>query len=85
MICLFQLLNLNDSELDWVTRHLGHTKLTHMSNYRLTSSTIEKTKVAKLLVILERGLLEEAQGKNLSDRDLDGNFHFSVTFLQYAD
>ena len=65
-------MNLGDSELDWVTRHLGHTKLTHLGNYRLTSSTIEKTKVAKLLVILENGLLKEAQGKNLNDKDLDG-------------
>ena len=68
----FQLLNLNDTELEWVVRHLGHSKLTHLSNYRLSSSTIERTKVAKLLVLLDNGLLGDAQGGNLTDADLDG-------------
>lgn len=82
---LFQLLNLNDSELDWVVRHLGHSKLTHFQNYRLSSSTIERTKVAKLLVLLEQGMLEEAQGSNLSDNQLDGNLTFTNSWRNNVD
>lgn len=70
---------------EWFRAWLGDTPFGPYKVNTHEQLTIEKTKVAKLLVILERGLLEEAQGKNLSDRDLDGNFHFSVTFLQYAD
>ena len=65
-------MNLNESELDWIVRHMGHSKLTHMSNYRLSSSTIERTKIAKLLVLMETNMLDAAQGTNLSDKDLDG-------------
>jgi hypothetical protein len=74
-LTIFQLLNLSDTELEWVVRHLGHTKLTHLGSYRLSSSTIERTKVAKLLVLLEHDLLKDAvdsTGSGLSDKAMDG-------------
>lgn len=39
-----QLLDMNNTELTWVTNHMGHTKDTHFAWYRKENSTIELTK-----------------------------------------
>ena len=41
---------MNNTELDWVTEHLGHTQDVHRQWYRRETSKIELTKVAKLLI-----------------------------------
>lgn len=48
-----QLLDLNDGELTWVTNHMGHTKDVHFAWYRKEDSTIELTKMAKVLHALD--------------------------------
>ena len=40
---LFQILDMNDTELAHLARHLGHDILTEI--YRLTDSTVQLTKV----------------------------------------
>ena len=49
MAKVLQLLNMTNAELDWMTEHLGHTQDVHRQWYRREASTIEFTKVAKLL------------------------------------
>ena len=49
MAKVLQLLDMTNAELDWMTEHLGHTQDVHRQWYRREASTIEFTKVAKLL------------------------------------
>ena len=61
---MLQLLDMSEAELTWITNHLGHTKDTHLAWYRKESSTIELTKMAKVLTAVD-------QGENLKKRKID--------------
>ena len=52
---MLQLLALNKAELLWLTNHLGHTPGVHQQWYRQEESTIELTKVAKVLLTVDQG------------------------------
>ena len=54
MATVLQLLDMNAAELEWVTEHLGHTADVHRVWYRQEASTLELTKVAKLLVAKDK-------------------------------
>ena len=56
MATVLQLLDMNATELEWVTEHLGHTTDAHHIWYRQGVSTLELTKVAKLLVAKDKGI-----------------------------
>lgn len=58
-----QLLDLTNSELTWLTNHMGHTKNVHMSWYRKEDATIELTKVAKALSAIDGG--EDIKNKKI--------------------
>ncbi len=47
---------MNDGELTWVSNHLGISKNVHKKWYRQEESTIELTKVAKLLIAKHGGV-----------------------------
>ena len=53
---VLQLLDMNDAELSWITDHLGHSADVHKKWYRQEESTIELTKVAKILIAKDRGV-----------------------------
>jgi len=46
---------MSDGELTWVTNHMGHSKNTHFAWYRKESSTIELTKMARVLSAVDKG------------------------------
>ena len=50
MATVLQLLDMNDAELSWVTDHLGHSASVHKKWYRQEESTVELTKVARILI-----------------------------------
>lgn len=50
-----QVLDLDDKELDWLARHMGHDIRTHREYYRLHDSTIELAKVSKILSVVDEG------------------------------
>ncbi|XP_013383013.2 uncharacterized protein LOC106153550 [Lingula anatina] len=60
-----QVFSLEAYELEWVASHLGHTMHVHKDYYRMMSTTIEKTKMAKLMVLSESGNLDQYRGKSL--------------------
>lgn len=62
---MLQLLDMSDAELTWVTNHMGHTKGTHMAWYRKESSTVELTKMAKVLTAVDEG--EDMKKKKIDD------------------
>ena len=65
-------MNLNRSELDWVCDHLGHTVDVHRTHYRARSDVIERIEVAKLLLIQDRGIVNQFVGKTLKDIQFSG-------------
>ena len=69
---LLQLLDMSDGELTWVTNHIGHTKDTHFAWYRKESSTIELTKMARILTAVD-------EGKNIKKRKIDDLMNRSDT------
>ena len=60
---------MSNVELVWVTEHLGHTPDVHKTWYRQEASTVELTKVAKLLTAKDNN----ASFKNKKLRDITGN------------
>ena len=52
---MMQLLDMTDAELTWLTNHMGHSKNVHFAWYRREDTTIELTKVAKVLSAIDEG------------------------------
>ena len=77
-----QILNLEENELDWLARHLGHDIRVHREYYRLQESTLELAKVSKLLMAVDEGKAGNFAGKSLSEIDLKGKYlrHESRSF-----
>ncbi|KAJ8043557.1 hypothetical protein HOLleu_10700 [Holothuria leucospilota] len=69
-----QLLSMDNNELDWLARHLGHDINIHRQFYRLHESSLELTKVAKLLMLTDDGKVGNWTGKKLDDLTLQGTF-----------
>ena len=61
---MLQLLDMTEAELTWLTNHMGHTKDVHFAWYRKEDSSIELTKVAKVLTAVDRG-------KNIQNKRID--------------
>ena len=69
-----QVLSLKETEVDWLTRHLGHDIRVHRDFYRLHESTIEIAKVSKLLLTVDQGKTSKFAGKTLTEIDLNGKY-----------
>lgn len=67
-----QVLSLQETEIDWLARHLGHDVRIHRDFYRLHESTLEIAKVSKLLLAMEKGDTSKLAGKTLSEIGIDG-------------
>ena len=72
MATVLQLLDMNNAELEWVTEHLGYTADVHKTWYRQEASTIELTKVAKLLIAKDKNV----NFKNKKMKDITGKTVF---------
>ena len=66
---VLQLLDMNDAELTWMTNHMGHTKDVRMNWYRKEDSTLELTKVAKVLHAVDRG--DDLKNKKIDDLEVE--------------
>ena len=75
---VLQLLDMTDAELTWITNHFGHSKDVHFSWYTKEESTVELTKMAKLLVTVDKGkkvknqkidVLNTSETNNASDTE----------------
>ena len=81
-----QVLSLQETEVDWLARHLGHDIRVHRDFYRLHESTIEIAKVSKLLLTVDQGETSKFAGKSLTEIDLNGkykrSFHANLKWLK---
>ncbi|PAA76011.1 hypothetical protein BOX15_Mlig016835g4 [Macrostomum lignano] len=66
-----QILELNENELGWLSRHLGHSLQVHHTFYRIHERTIELAKVGKLMLAIESGKLDQLKGKKLEEIEVD--------------
>lgn len=57
---------MNASEISWVADHMGHDVNIHSQHYRMQPELVEKTKVAKVLLAMERGVTKS----DVTDADL---------------
>lgn len=65
-----QVLSMEEKEVDWLARHLGHDIRVHRDFYRLHESTIEIAKVSKLLLTVDQGDTGKFAGKTLEEIEL---------------
>ncbi|KAJ8321305.1 hypothetical protein KUTeg_001163 [Tegillarca granosa] len=77
MATVTQVLDLQDGELEWLAKHLGHDMNTHKNFYRQHEATVEIAKVSKLLLAAESGQISKYKGKNLQEITLEGRLVFS--------
>ena len=56
-----------------VADHLGHNIDVHTDVYKLQSSLLEKTKVAKVLTALDNGMVTAFKGRSINDITVEGN------------
>ena len=80
---LLQALDLRPHQIDWVMRHRGNSLDVHKIYYRSTSDIIERTQVAKKLLLQDKGRLDEFANLSLKDIQLSGkdSFIFIVAIL----
>ena len=69
-----QIIDLSESELEWLARHMGHDLSVHREYYRLHDSTLELSKVSRLLLAVDEGNVAKFQGKTLSEITVDGKY-----------
>ena len=68
---LCQILNLRENEMDMIAKFLGHDLRVHRDYYRLPCDILEVSKVAKLLLAVEKGGAALGRGTNLDDIPLN--------------
>ena len=74
---ILQVMNLKETEIEWLSNHMGHTVGIHKSNYRLHESTLEMARVSGILLAIDSGDFEKFMGKSLDSIPLRGNVYFS--------
>lgn len=60
------------NELKMLADHMGHDVQIHSNYYRLQTSTVEKTKVARILCAVEEGNVSQFAGKHLESIEVNG-------------
>ena len=73
--------------MDWLCRHLGHTKPVHKEAYRQMSGLIERVYVTKLMMVQDLNLTGKYKGQSMEEIDLTGtDIHIHVlTFFIIGD
>ena len=66
-----QVLDMKQEELKMMADHLGHSVSIHTDVYRLQSSWLEKTKVARALIASENGMMGKFAGRSLTSFNLE--------------
>ena len=67
-----QIADLSENDLRWLADHMGHDLSVHREYYRLRESTVELTKVSRLLLAIDEGNMSKFTGKKLSDITVEG-------------
>ncbi|MEQ2179979.1 hypothetical protein GOODEAATRI_030860, partial [Goodea atripinnis] len=77
MARIFQILNLENDELEHLSELLGHEIQTNREYYRSPEAAVELAKISKLLLAKEKGSLERFKGSSLEEVEIE-----DVLFVQ---
>jgi len=77
-----QLLGLTPGEMEWLANHLGHDINIHRDVYRLHESSIEISKISRLLLAVESGEVAKFKGRELKDIDVSGKLTMQIYTMQ---
>ena len=80
-----QLLNLQNHELDQLAKFMGHNINVHREFYRLPHDVMQTAKVVKILMAMEKGCIQDFQGKSLDKIQVDVNADNGNTFFVLLD
>ena len=78
-----QIADLDETQLRWLADHLGHNLDVHREFYRLRDSTIELSKVSRVLLAMDEGKGKDFSGKKLSDIKVNGMYTFISSLLYF--
>ena len=67
-----QIADLSENDLRWLAEHLGHNIDVHREYYRLRESTVEISKVSRLILAIDEGKASQMIGKRLSEISVEG-------------
>jgi len=67
-----QIVDMNQSELGWLAKHLGHDLQIHKDFFILQESTIEMAVVGNRLMAVDEGRANKFKGRSLRDINLHG-------------
>ncbi|XP_074027761.1 uncharacterized protein isoform X1 [Leptinotarsa decemlineata] len=73
-----QLMSMEENEMEQIATFMGHTKKTHLEFYRLPQDIYQTAKVAKILLLLEKGKGKEFKGRSLNDIELDSDVYYTT-------
>ena len=62
----------------WLADHLGHNLDVHREFYRLKESTVELSKVSRLLLAIDEGNIKNFSGKKLNEINIEGDIIFTT-------
>ncbi|XP_026203998.1 uncharacterized protein LOC113154170 isoform X3 [Anabas testudineus] len=84
---VFQILNLENDELDHLSKLLGLTIRTERDYYRLPEAAEELAKIAKLLLAMEKGSFERVKGNSLDEIEIEDQLEPDVeqVYSKYCD
>ncbi|XP_071495960.1 uncharacterized protein [Diadema antillarum] len=68
-----QILCLKDNELDVLATFMGHNIQVHREFYRLPENTLQVAKIAKILLLMEKGQMSECSGMSLDSINVNLN------------
>ena len=76
-----QIADLSENDLRWLAEHLGHDLNVHREYYRLKDSTVELSKVSRLLLAIDEGNAGSLMEKKLADISVEGNLCFNQSYF----
>ncbi|CAH1798020.1 unnamed protein product, partial [Owenia fusiformis] len=66
-----QTVSMNNNQLYWLAKHLGHTRDVHLGSYRQMSTGIEKLHIAKLLLIQDLNRTQIFRGQDIDKLNIE--------------
>lgn len=72
-------MSLDNMQSEWVAEHLGHSMDVEKTYYRMMSTTIELTKISKLLMLADTGRIGSFKGKTIDEIEAKGMQYIRVT------
>nr|CAH7765631.1 unnamed protein product [Callosobruchus chinensis] len=70
---LTQIFNMSENDIEQLATFMGHTVNVHKQVYRLPDDIYQTAKIAKLLLLMEKGEAGKYKGRTLEEIDLDMN------------